>query len=98
MSYVYQHNFHDSRWPNRNQPDNLYIHLAPFDAPAFKHGEPLKSIRTSLNYSGTDPVLVGWKAATVHVTANGRTGPIQLSTYGDSANSIFVVKPPRTYN
>lgn len=98
VSYVYQHNFHETRWPNRNQPDNLYMHLAPFDAATFKHGEPLKSIRTSLNYVGTDPVLVGWKAATVHVTANGRTAPVQLSCYGDNSLSIFKVKPPRTYN
>lgn len=98
MNYVYQHNFHETRWPNRNQPDNLYLHMAPFDAAAFKHGEPLKSIRTTLNYVGTDPVLTGWKAATVHVTANGRTAPVQLSGYGDNTKSIFKVQPPRSYN
>lgn len=100
VHYVYQHNFHQNRWPGRNTPDNLYIQLMPFDVSAFKFGEELKSIRVTEDYSNTLNVLPGWKAATVHVTANGRTAVMKLPTYSsdDKTRSIFSVIPAKTYN
>ncbi|MNN65531.1 hypothetical protein D3C81_1810400 [compost metagenome] len=99
LHYVYQHNFHQTRWPGRHSPDNLYINLMPFDISAFKFGEELKSIRVTENYSNTLDVLPGWKAATVHVTSNGRTAVMKLPSYNDDEKrSIFTVLPPRKYN
>lgn len=98
VHFVYRHNFHEHRWHNAHRPDNLFINLMPFDVSSFTFGGELKSIRKTENYAPNAKVLEGWKAATVHVTANGRTGVMKLpSTYRDDDMSIFTVRPSRKH-